>query len=123
MEMQFIDAFNKQSGVKDMRRPIKSVFNAAVIAGLTVSAANAGSFALYTESSVAALGNFAAGSAAEAADASTGWYNPAGLVLLNKQQMSLGAIGVYPVSKITGLSTFTTSGLPPYTQTFNHLSG
>ena len=41
---------------------------------LMAQAAYAGAFSLYTESSTTALGTFAAGVAAEAGDASIGWY-------------------------------------------------
>lgn len=46
------------------------------------------------EQNGAGVGNFDAGGAAEAADASTAWYNPAGLVRLDSQQLVLGADGI-----------------------------
>ena len=70
------------------------------------SISQAGGFSLYTESSVVALGNYGAGVAAEAADASIGWYNPAGLVLIKKPQLILGGIGVFPSTKLSGNSTY-----------------
>lgn len=106
-----------------MQKPIRTIVSAAVIALMANSAANAGSFSLYTESNGSAVGNFGAGVAAEAADASTGWFNPAGLALIHEQQVVLGGVGVFPVSKITGTSTFATLGLPSYVQTFNDLDG
>jgi len=86
----------------------------------------AGGFSLYTEGSVVAIGNYAAGIAAEAADASIGWYNPAGLVLIKQQQALLGGIGVFPSTELTGTSTYTL--LPPlapvtYMQPFSNLQG
>ncbi|MDI9819155.1 MULTISPECIES: OmpP1/FadL family transporter [unclassified Legionella] len=105
-----------------MQKPIRTLVSAAVVA-LMASAANAGSFSLYTEGNGSAVGNFAAGIAAEAADASTGWYNPAGLALIREQQIVAGGVGVFPSSKITGYSTFRTLGLPDYVQTFNGLDG
>ena len=104
--------------MKSMQKPIKTVVNAAVIA-VMASAANAGSFSLYTESSPAAIGNYAAGIAAEAADASTGWYNPAGLPLIRSKEAVFGAVGIFPSIKLHGLSTFNTAGLPTYQQTFD----
>lgn len=104
------------------------MFKIAVIMSLMSSIAHAGSFSLYTESTASAIGNYAAGIAAEAADASTGWYNPAGLALIHEQQMVLGGVGVFPVSQLTGVSTFSTPtllelGFPDYIETFNHLNG
>lgn len=91
-----------------MHKPLRTIVSTAVISILAASAAHAGSFALYTESSPAAIGNYAAGIAAEAADASTGWYNPAGLPLLHKQEVTFGGVGVFPSSKLSGTSRFTT---------------
>lgn len=106
-----------------MQKPIKTLVSAAV-AALMAGSANAGSFSLYTESNGSAVGNFAAGIAAEAADASTGWYNPAGLALINEQQIVFGGVGVFPTSELSGTSTFTTTGIPfPYVQTFSDLDG
>lgn len=68
----------------------------------------AGSFSLYMEDNGSAVGNFAAGIAAEAADASTGWYNPAGLALLNKQQFLLSGVWVFPTMKMSGYSLYET---------------
>ncbi len=100
-----------------------SKLTAAVIAVLAHNAAEAASFSLYDLGTVSAIGNTAAGIAAEAADASTGWYNPAGLALLDKQQMILGGIGVLPSAKLTGTSTFSTPNYPPYIQSYNNLQG
>jgi long-subunit fatty acid transport protein len=83
----------------------------------------AGGFSLYTEGSAVEVGNFAAGSAAEAPDASIGWFNPAGLVLVKKQQALLSGVGVLPRTQITGSSHFATQDLDPYVQSFNSLSG
>ncbi|MFW2535499.1 transporter, partial [Legionella sp. 28fTON52] len=49
----------------------------------------------------------------EAADASTGWYNPAGLALIRQQQVVVGAVGVFPSSELTGTSTFCVQGKAP----------
>ena len=109
-----------------MLKPIRTMTSVAVIAMMTSHVANAGGFSLYTESSAAAIGNFAAGVAAEGADASIGWYNPAGLVLIKEQQVLLGGVGVFPSTKLTGTTTNTTInplGPPnfPFSQSFNGL--
>lgn len=109
--------------MKLVHKPIRTIVSSAVAAVLTCQIAHAGSFSLYTESSGAAVGNYAAGIAAEAADATTGWYNPAGLVLLANKQAIISGIGVFPSSKLTGTSTFSTVGLPDYVQTFSSLQG
>ncbi|MDI1352481.1 MAG: outer membrane protein transport protein [bacterium] len=111
--------------MKNMHKPLRTIVSAAVVSIMATSAAYAGGFSLYTESSPAAIGNYAAGSAAEAADASTGWYNPAGLTLIREQQLVFGGVGVFPSAKISGISTFTgaPAAVPNYTQTFNNLEG
>ncbi len=104
--------------------PVKSLISATILTFMSNHATYAGAFSLYTESSATAVGNFAAGIAAEAADASTAWYNPAGLVLLKKQELVVSGVGVFPSSKLTGTSTFTTEGIPTaYVQSFTGLQG
>ncbi|KTD00134.1 long chain fatty acid transporter [Legionella geestiana] len=114
--------------MKKMRNPVRTLASTAVLAVLANSAAHAGAFSLYTEGSAVAVGNYAAGAAAEAVDASTGWYNPAGLVFLKKEQAVASGVGVFPTSKLTGttqFSTFISPFLPPltYTETFRGLNG
>jgi long-chain fatty acid transport protein len=110
-----------------MHKPLRTIVNTAILSVLAASTAHAGSFSLYTESSAAAIGNYAAGVAAEAADASTGWYNPAGLALLHNQQVVFGGVGVFPSSKLTGSSTFHVDTVPlpfrDYTETFSGIEG
>lgn len=101
----------------------KKKLSSAIGALVLASTAQAGGFSLYTEGSGAAIGNYAAGIAAEAADASTAWYNPAGLVFLDKEQVVLSGIGVFPSTKLTGTSTFSTVGVSPYVQNFTDLDG
>jgi len=105
-----------------MQKPMRTLVSAAVIM-MATTVANAGSFSLYTESSAAAIGNYAAGAAAEAADASTGWYNPAGLSLIHTREGVFGLAVVEPTAKLSGFSTYSTSGVSPYTQFFNNISG
>lgn len=111
-----------------MLKPIKTTISIAVVGIIVNQTTFAGSFSLYTEGSAAAVGNFAAGVAAEGADASIGYYNPAGLVLLHQKQAVLSGVGVLPSSKLTGTSTFTTViedelFIPPYIQSFSNLQG
>lgn len=109
--------------MKSVQKPMVTRISAAVIAVLAAGAAQAGSFSLYTESSVVAMGNYAAGIAAEAADASTGWYNPAGLALIHEQQAVMGGAGVFPSSKLSGTSTFATPGRPNFVESYTNLQG
>ena len=115
--------------MKSVQKPIVTRISAAVVAVLAASAAQAGSFSLYTETSAVALGNYAAGIAAEAADASTGWYNPAGLALIHNQQVVMSGAGVFPRSTVTGTSTFVTPANPPlaappaFTESYTDLNG
>lgn len=105
-----------------MHKPLRTLVSAAVLGILSTSTAQAGGFSLYTESSAAAIGNYAAGIAAEAADASTGWYNPAGLVLIRDQQAVFGGVGVFPKMTLSGTSTY--RALPAdYVQTFSDIDG
>ena len=105
--------------MKTNQYPLRSLIGTAVITIMCSQSAQAGAFSLYTESSAAAIGNYAAGVSAEAADASTAWYNPAGLVLLKKQELVFSGVGVFPSSKLTGTSTFATTDLPSYNQSFS----
>ena len=57
--------------------------------------ANAGSFAL-NEQSVSGLGTAYAGGAAQAEDASTLFFNPAGIVLLDQGELQFAAHGLFP---------------------------
>lgn len=88
----------------------------------------AGAFSLYTEGSASAIANFAAGVAAEGRDASIGWFNPAGLVLIRDAEVVAGAVGVLPNASLTGEARFyqsdlTDAYLPPYIQSFQNLNG
>lgn len=105
--------------MNNKHNPLRTIINTAVLSTITISTAHAGSLSLYSESSPAMIGNYAAGSAAEAADASTGWYNPAGLALLRQQQATFGGVGLFLSSKLSGTSTFTT--VVPGTATFNNV--
>lgn len=111
-----------------MRKPLRSLVNMAVVSMMASGMAHATGFALYTEGNGYSTGNFGAGVAAEAYDASTGWYNPAGLALIRDEQLVLGGVGVFPTSSVSGTSTYTLQApmlppLPQYIQTFNGVDG
>lgn len=101
------------------------------LATIMFSANNfAAGFSLYNEGTGSAIGNFAAGIAAEYNDASTGWYNPAGLAFLHKPQAVIGAVGVMPYFNLNGNTLFITElpqlpDSPPfyYSQSFNNQKG
>ena len=112
----------KLKGSSRMKKPINTRISLAILS-LTSAVAQAGSFSLYTESNGYAVGNFAAGIAAEAFDASTAWYNPAGLALIHEQQMIVGGVGVLPSTTLSGYSQFNTIQAPLYVQSFNHIQG
>ncbi len=106
-----------------MGRMPKQLIQAAVLLTSFSHHAFAGGFSLYTEGSVSELGVFAAGSAAQAPDASIGWYNPAGLVLMPEDEIVFSGVGVFPNTTLTGTSTYETDGVPPYIQSFDTLNG
>lgn len=104
----------------------KTLVSTAISAMLASGVGHAGAFSLYTEGSGAGIGNFAAGAAAEASSAATGWYNPAGLAFLDKEQFVLSGVGVFPSTPLTGSSTFNTFTpiqYPLYVQNFSGLDG
>jgi long-chain fatty acid transport protein len=105
------------------QRSIKHLAYAASLVFLMNTPARAGGFSLYTESSVSELSVFAAGSAAEAPDASIGWYNPAGLVLIPQDEILFSGIGVLPSTSVSGTSSYNTDGVPSYVQSFEGLQG
>ncbi|MFZ4076812.1 MAG: OmpP1/FadL family transporter [Legionellaceae bacterium] len=104
--------------------PKKTALYLAMLSTLTPGFVYAGGFSLYTESSAVEIGNFAAGAAAEAVDASTGWYNPAGLVRLKKDEVVISGVGVLPSIRMNGVSTYQTESIAaPYVQSFQNLEG
>lgn len=113
----------KEYGVKNMHKPLRTLVSVAVIGVLSTNMLHASGFALYGEGAGYTAGNYGAGTAAEAADASTGWYNPAGLALIRDKQVVFGGTGIFPDTKINGISSYNTTGLPSYQQSFNNLDG
>ncbi len=102
---------------------IKQFFQLGLLPFVLSTNALSGGFSLYTEGSVSELGVFAAGSAAQAPDASIGWYNPAGLVLMPEDEIVFSGVGVFPSTTLTGASTYQTDGVPPYVESFDTLNG
>ena len=89
-----------------------SVFGlVGLVAGIAATEASAAGFQL-REQSAAGLGNSFAGSAANAEDASTIFYNPAGMTLLKGNQFSGNASLIMPQSRFKGNGLFagTSSG-------------
>jgi long-chain fatty acid transport protein len=106
-----------------MYKPLGTLVSTAVLGILFTGAVQAAGFSLFGESAGYAVGNYGAGTAAEAADASIGWYNPGGLFLIRDTEAVLGGIGIFPHIRINGHSTFTTAELPPYVQEFERTNG
>jgi long-chain fatty acid transport protein len=124
----------KDQGIKMEHSPksnkliklIQYGFYSMCFVSLLNTAAFAGGFSLYTEGSVSELAVFAAGSAAEAPDASIGWYNPAGLVLMPDDSIVVSGVGVLPNTTLVGTSTYKTTDVPAYIeslQSFKALNG
>lgn len=113
--------------MNSVQAPTRTILTTVVLGIISSASAIAGSFSLYTESNGYSVGNFGAGVAAEAKDASTTWYNPAGLALIKDKQVVAGGVGVFPAAKLkkgTAKFTFTTPGGSLRSQdSFSNLSG
>ncbi len=85
-----------------MRTPIRLTLAATALTafGLGASVSHAGGFALI-EQGVKGLGNAYAGAAASAEDASTIFFNPAGMTLLDGNQVLVGLHIIQPSTKFT----------------------
>ncbi len=83
-----------------------------VLLGLNPTSTMAGAFSLFGEANGRNAGDFAAGAAADAEDASTLFYNPAGLVHLKGKQLVLGGTIVKAKSTLSddAYLSLTTSG-------------
>ncbi len=84
---------------KKQLRPLAAALS--IILLTTSGTALAGGFQLFEQNAVG-VGNFDAGAAAEASDASIGWYNPAGLVRLQHQQFVLGSDAINAGIRFSG---------------------
>ena len=85
-----------------MRTSIRLTLAATALTtfGLATSVSHAAGFAII-EQSVSGLGNAYAGAAASAEDASTVFFNPAGMTLLGGQQIVAGLHAIQPSTKFT----------------------
>lgn len=81
-------------------RPLKALLYATGLVALSTDAF-ASAFQLW-EQDGASVGNFHAGYAAEASDASTAFYNPAGLTRFKNQQLVFAGAGVFTSVKYQG---------------------
>lgn len=95
-----------------MSLPQKRLLAMAIVAifANTPNQLYASGFSLYNEMSGANVGDFAAGGAAEAADAATLFYNPAGLITIKNQQLVISGTGVFNNASFTGSESPTGSG-------------
>lgn len=107
-----------------------SLLTSTIALGIQPIASHAGAFSLYGEVNGRNAGNYAAGAAADAEDASTLYYNPAGLVYLKGSQLLVGGTIVRAKAKLddgsytylnndlsttlslSGLSTSQTAAIP-----------
>lgn len=104
------------------RSPLFKKIIAASIS-LLVSSAFAGSFQLWEESA-ASTGDYHAGAAAEANDASTEFYNPAGMVRIKKPEVSTGFVYIPLRVKFNGTVYTASAGTPPIpSDTNGYVSG
>ena len=94
-----------------MKKPatsLKLVALGMMLAGFTNQAAASG-FQLF-EGNAVNMGDFGAGGAAIAEDASTAYYNPAGLVRLTTPQIVVSATGIRSKANFSGKSTWSVPG-------------
>lgn len=100
-------------------RGFKQTVLAAAVVGMTqtiaVGTAVGGGFSLSAEGGAAAVGNALAGSAALAEDATTVFYNPAGLTRLEGRRLSLVASAVGP--SVNFSNSGSTSAIPSIAMT------
>lgn len=101
---------NKLSNLGGVRGLKLTKVASAVLLGLACSNIHAGAFSLFGEANGRNAGDFGAGAAVEAADASTLFYNPAGLMYLNGQQVTLGGTLVHAKAKFAAGSTISQPG-------------
>ncbi len=98
------------------------------VAGSLLGVANlaqATGFQLY-EQDAAQLGDYHAGAAAEANSASIGWYNPAGLTMIKKQEITTGVTAItldMPYKGTVQVSTINPAPFSPYHVDINGSSG
>lgn len=94
-----------------VKRRLVTVLCATGFVGMSTQAM-ASAFQLW-EQDGASVGNYHAGYAAEANDASTAWYNPAGITRIKNQQVVIGGLGILTDFKYRGSVTIANALLPP----------
>ncbi len=104
---------NKQSSSSTFKMPGKLplLLVSAALLSLGVSGAHASGFQL-TEQNASGLGNAYAGSAAIAENASTIFFNPAGMTMLPGVNLSAGAVLIKPSFRFSDNGSSGPSGLP-----------
>jgi long-chain fatty acid transport protein len=108
-----------------VKRPLINILFTAGLLSLSTHAMASG-FQLW-EQDAASVGNFHAGYAAEASDASTAWYNPAGITRFRNQQVVFAGSAIntnfrYKGSVSVTEPSLTLQGIAPVTVTFNSVS-
>ena len=98
---------NKNNSERPLMRLTKLA--SFVLISLGAVNAHAGGFSVFGEGNGRNSGDFGAGVAAEASDASTLYYNPAGMINLEGEQLVVGATIVTATSKIQPGSTISVS--------------
>ena len=108
----------------------KSGWRRALVAALSLAAGSTAQAAFFqlAENSPAGMGNAFAGGAASAHDASTVWYNPAGLTLLKGQELVAGGYYIAPSIKADRVNASTAAFPavpfpPPYAAGSSTISG
>src|SRR3954452_11955229 len=94
----------------------KTVLTSAVVSALAMTTAsrdsNAAAFALY-EQGISGMGNAYAGAAAVAEDATTVWWNPAGMARLPKgMNIAIGGAAIMPSWKFSDRGSVAALGQP-----------
>src|SRR3989449_1964158 len=106
-----IDVHRKDKNMKSRTRSVlRQSALAAAIAGICAPASAA--FFQIAENNASGIGNAFAGGAAIAEDASTVWYNPAGMTRLKDRQLVVSGHYIYPSFNATVVSASTTTGSP-----------
>lgn len=100
---------------KSLIKCLVSVGLVTVLSGFWLNASASG-FQLFEENGVTA-GDYGAGGAAIAEDASTAYFNPAGLTRLSKQQIVLAGSGIFTYDRFRGTDTWASPLAPGFTFT------
>jgi len=102
---------SKLSKIKSTRKVAALTVSTVIASGLFHASAHASGFQLI-ENSASGQGNAYAGAAATASDASTIWFNPAGMTKLKDKQVSVVGHIIVPDSSFTNNGSVDGSGNP-----------